>query len=129
MAAKKVLLVDDDKVVNFINRLTIGDHSADCEVAEAHDGQQAIEHLMAEEACPDVILLDINMPGMDGFEFLNEYEKRGKCCYNSKIYVLTSSPRDEDREKAMANRLVKGFFDKPLSPEHIQLMFSQSGKQ
>jgi CheY-like chemotaxis protein len=129
MATKKVLLVDDDAVVNFINRLMLTDHDVDCTVAEANDGQQAIEHIMANGDCPDVILLDINMPGMDGFEFLAEYEKRGKCCLNSKIYMLTSSPRQEEREKALTSRFVKGFFDKPLAPEHIREMFAHCGKQ
>ena len=120
MPLKKVLLVDDDKALNFINRLTIQDHAADCHITEALDGQQALDYLAGHDECPDIIFLDINMPGMDGFEFLEEMERRGKCCENSKIFMLTSSVREEDKTKAMSSDLVKGYFDKPLSSQHIE---------
>jgi CheY-like chemotaxis protein len=126
MSLKKVLLVDDDKALNFINRLTIQDHASDCHIAEALDGQQALDYLAALEECPDIIFLDINMPGMDGFEFLDEMERRGKCCDNSKIFMLTSSIREEDKSRAMSSELVKGYFDKPLSNEHIEEILAKA---
>ena len=125
-ALKKVLLIDDDKALNFINRLTLQDHSADCHIAEALDGQQALDYLAEHDECPDVIFLDINMPGMDGFEFLEEMERRGKCCENSRIFMLTSSVRDEDRTKALSSELVKGYLDKPLSSRQIEQILAKA---
>ena len=117
---KKILLVDDDKAVNFINRLTLIENNIDCKVVEAMDGQQALEHRAAHDECPDIIFLDINMPGMDGFEFLTELERRGKCCEHSNVFMLTSSIREEDKTRAMASSLVKGYFDKPLTGLHLR---------
>ena len=119
MKPKKVLLVDDDKAYNFLNRIVLRDNEIDCPVEEANDGQQALDYIAKNEECPDVILLDLNMPGIDGFQFLKEYEARGKCCGHSKIFMLTSSMREEDREAALSNKFVKGYFDKPLSSSHI----------
>ena len=124
---KKVLLIDDDRISSFINRLTLKDHNADCEVAEAIDGQQALDYLATEDECPDIIFLDINMAGMDGFEFLYRIEQLGKCCSNSKIYILSSSTLDEDKTKAFSNKLVKGYFDKPLSNRHIEEILAEAG--
>ena len=117
---KKILLVDDDVAVNFINRLTLKENNIDCKVTEATNGQQALDQIAADKDCPDLILLDINMPVMDGFEFLTELERRGKCCDSPNIFMLTSSIREEDKERAMGSKLVKGYLDKPLSDAQLQ---------
>jgi CheY-like chemotaxis protein len=117
---KKILLVDDDKAVNFINRLVLQENDINCNIVEATDGQQALDHLEAHDECPDVIFLDINMPGMDGFEFLSALKNRDKCCNHSNIFMLTSSIREEDKARALSSGLVKGYFDKPLSNAHIK---------
>jgi CheY-like chemotaxis protein len=117
---KKVLLIDDDRISSFLNRITLKDHNAHCNVVEAVDGQQALDYLAAQTECPDAIFLDINMAGMDGFEFLYKMESLNDHFHNAKIYILSSSTRDEDRTKALSYKLVKGYFDKPLSRLHIE---------
>jgi CheY-like chemotaxis protein len=116
---KNILLVDDDKVFNFLHRSTIIESKIACNVAEATDGQAALNYIENSSECPDVILLDINMPGLDGFQFLKKFEERGKCCAYTSIFMLTSSVRPEDKAKALANKFVKGYFDKPLAIEHL----------
>jgi CheY-like chemotaxis protein len=120
MALKNILLVDDDKAFNFLNRIILKENKVDCNVAEALNGQQALNYLAANEECPDAILLDLNMPEMDGFEFLEEFEKLSEKCLTTRVYVLTSSLRDEDRSAALAYKVVRGYFDKPLSNRHIE---------
>jgi CheY-like chemotaxis protein len=124
MGPIKILLIDDDKVINFLHRLKLEEVIVDCVVDEVLGGQAALDYLTTHEECPDVILLDLNMPGMDGFEFLEEYEKLGKCVDKSKkfLFIVTSSQRDEDKIKVTANRLVKGYFEKPLIVNNKEIL-------
>ena len=124
MPLNRILLVDDDKALNYLNRLILKDNRVDCPVDEALNGQQALDYISTSDSCPDVILLDINMPGIDGFQFLKEYEKIGKCNKRSRIFMLTSSLRDEDKTSALANKLVSGYLDKPLTTAHIHKILS-----
>jgi CheY-like chemotaxis protein len=124
MAINKILLVDDDKAHNYLNRIILKDNQVHCAVDEALNGQQALDYIAATDDCPDLILLDINMPGVDGFQFLAEYERVRKCSDQSLIFMLTSSQRDEDKDKALSNRFVSGYFDKPLTTAHIRKMLS-----
>ena len=116
----RILLVDDDEAFNFLNRIVFTDTKAAYRMDEVSDGKAALDYLEECNECPDVILLDINMPVMDGFEFLEHFEKFNKCNGGSKIFMLTSSHRDEDRVKSLENNFVKGYFDKPLTAQHVQ---------
>ena len=124
MEQQKILLVDDDSAFNFLNRIILNTNGVDCEIAECLDGRSALELAEASGKCPDVILLDINMPVMDGFEFLDEFEKHHKCSDHTKVFMLTSSNQEEDRKKAFSYHCVKGYFDKPLSNQHISQIIS-----
>ena len=123
-----MLLVDDDEGFNFLNRIVFTDNKVICQVDEVTDGSAALDYLQQTNECPDVILLDINMPVMDGFEFLEHFEKYSKCSSLSKIFILTSSQREEDKEKSLGNKYVKGYFDKPLSGAHIQQILDTVNK-
>lgn len=131
MAAKKyrtVMLIDDNEIDNLINQKMI--EAADiAENIYTHTGaKSAIEFLrnmekleVASEVLPDVIFLDIDMPLMDGFQFLDEFEKLSNKTKNScKIVMLTSSinPQDFDRSRKYSN--VKLYLNKPLSHDSIQ---------
>jgi CheY-like chemotaxis protein len=128
MELKKVLLVDDDEGFNFLNRIVFTDNKVSCQVDEVTDGSAALDYLEKTNECPDVILLDINMPVMDGFEFLEQFEKYNKCSSITKVFILTSSQREEDKEKSLGNKYVKGYFDKPLSSAHIQQILDTVNK-
>lgn len=130
MAEKKfrtVMLIDDNEIDNLINQKMI-ESAAVTENIYTHTGaKSAIEFLrnmerldVADKVLPDVIFLDIDMPLMDGFQFLEEFEKlsnvaKKKC----KIVMLTSSinPQDFSRSKKYEN--VKLYLNKPLSHENI----------
>ena len=115
-----MLLVDDDEAFNFLNRIVFTDNNVNCRMDEVMDGKAALDYLQNSVECPDVILLDINMPVMDGFEFLEQFEKYSKCSSLSKVFILTSSHREEDRQKSLANKYVMGYFDKPLNSAHVK---------
>lgn len=130
MAGKKyrtVMLIDDNEIDNLINQKMI-EAASITEYIYTHTGaKSAIEFLrnmekidVADKVLPDVIFLDIDMPLMDGFQFLDEFEKlstssKKKC----KIVMLTSSinPQDFNRSKKYEN--VKLYLNKPLSHESI----------
>jgi len=123
MELQKLLLVDDDSAFNFLNRIILNTNGVECEIDECLDGKAALENANTGN-CPDVILLDINMPVMDGFEFLDEFEKQNKCREHTKVFILTSSNQEEDKQKALSYSCVKGYFDKPLGEQHIKQIFS-----
>src|ERR1700685_4270812 len=103
MEIKKILLVDDSQPFNFLSRITLQQAIPSCQIDEALNGKTALDYITRSDECPDVILLDINMPVMDGFEFLKEFERKRKCSAHSKIFILTSSQREEDKRIALAN--------------------------
>jgi CheY-like chemotaxis protein len=120
---KKVLLVDDDMIFSFLNKKVIGRLDFVNEVDTAQNGKQAIELLNtsveSERALPDIILLDLNMPIMDGFGFLDAFEKlKAPNKDRIKIIVVTSSnnPADIDRAKQYG---VSSYLTKPLREEGL----------
>ena len=125
-----ILLVDDDPDDNFLHRLIIED-SGHCErVRVAETGQQALAYLTNQTApnyCrPNVILLDINMPGMNGFEFLAEYEKLDKSYQaNVVLMMLTTSLNPDDERRANRHGVVDGYKGKPLTQQMLDEIVKQ----
>jgi CheY-like chemotaxis protein len=118
-----ILLVDDDKITNFLNQLLLNDLGVAQQVLTAENGQEAlriIEEQCESSDCPSLILLDVNMPVMNGFEFLEAYEKMAFTSKQSIIVVmLTTSlhPRDVKRLSGMP---IQGFLNKPLTKIMVQ---------
>jgi CheY-like chemotaxis protein len=127
--AVSILLVDDDEINNFISIKLIKKALITSEIMACLNGKFAIEQLVDIQKkdpnnLPDFILLDINMPIMNGWEFLDEYKRlnidpQGK----TKIYIISSSVFSNDINKARSYPLVKSFISKPLSVEKIKEMF------
>lgn len=121
-----ILLVDDDENDNFFHKRTLEKNRIAQKVAVANTGLQALEYLAKSHqevdlAHPNIIFLDINMPIMNGWEFLAEYEKLPESARaNTLIIMLTTSLNPSDRELAEQNNLVNGFINKPLEAEHIK---------
>lgn len=124
MSLKKILLVDDSQPSNFLNKIILKEHDVNCFVDEVYDGEMALNYLLKANECPDVILLDINMPVMDGFAFLDEYCNSKGFCNEARVFMLSSSIGDEDRVAASKYKNVKGYFEKPLTSTHIQSILS-----
>ena len=118
------MLIDDDEESNFVNNWIIKQSFAK-DIMVLSSAQNALEYLKTHsdsvEQLPDVIFLDIRMPLMDGFEFLEEFNKlsdtvRNKC----KIIVLSSSFDKRDYDKVMNNEYVHQYLIKPLSMDALK---------
>ena len=117
---KRLLLVEDDEVTNYLHTFLFQDMNIAKEVHSVLNGQEAIDYIKtcSKEDQPDLILLDINMPLMDGFEFLGHFEELD---VNEDIVILMVStsilPRDIERSKQF--KKISGFIGKPLTKEKI----------
>ena len=115
-----VYVVEDDRITSRLTELHLHRHGAFGRVQTYANGQPAFDALLraAEHPTrlPDLILLDLNMPVMDGWEFLDavaaqHFQKPVRVC------VLTSSIQPDDVTKASAYEDVKGYFSKPVGTE------------
>lgn len=120
-----IVLIDDDEPTNFLHQLVIDRYNCAEQVVVFQDARKALAFLSAEvdgvHPQPDLILLDINMPGMNGWEFMEAYEKlpavqRGQVV----VMMLTTSLNPDDRRHADAIQGVRGFLSKPLTKKLLQ---------
>ncbi|CAD5252778.1 MULTISPECIES: response regulator [unclassified Imperialibacter] len=124
-----ILLVDDDEPTNFINTIILRNADISNQVMAFQWGEEALRYLThkngyipqsEEYPTPDLILLDINMPKMNGWEFLEEYKKLPHELINRiKLIMLTTSINPDDEQKARSIKEVKDFFTKPLTPDGV----------
>jgi CheY-like chemotaxis protein len=126
---KNVLLVDDDSIANFLNTKTLERMGYANQIDTALNGQEALslfnEYYQGTRQLPDLILLDINMPIMDGFEFLEAFRKlRLPRIEEVRVVIVTTSshPNDLLRAKALG---VKHYLTKPLTPELLLKAFPE----
>lgn len=120
-----VFLVDDDPINNLINRRLLGKTGISDRIEEFLGGADALEKI--NEMNPDeslIIFLDINMPVLNGWEFLNKYLETFSH-RNDKIIILSSSIDFLDRQKANGYSIVSGFLEKPLTLEKINSQMEQ----
>jgi CheY-like chemotaxis protein len=118
-----ILLVDDDSGVNFLNKFLLNVAKVASSIRIAVNGREAMDMLVQSPPCPDIIFLDLNMPVMDGFEFLEHFKKHGDCYNHTQVYILSSSIRDADRIRAAEFSCVAGYLEKPLSEDTIKTIF------
>lgn len=120
-----ILLVDDDDVTNFLSKEMLRLYMDAPKVDIALNGQEAVDYLVAREndpeSLPNLILLDINMPIMDGWDFLAEFDKIKKAGFEKvNIIMFTSSVYYEDIDRAKTYASVRNIYSKPLDEQKIK---------
>lgn len=126
-----ILLVDDSEPTNFLHKRAI--NKAECaeKICVAKNGQEALDYLdkcqRGNETTPDMIFLDINMPIMDGWQFLEEYRKLDAEFTKDilLIIMLTTSLNTEDADRA-AEKEITEFLNKPLTAEMLEIILKKN---
>lgn len=121
----RILLVDDDEVTNFLSREMLRMFLIDPAIHAVDNGQDALNYLKesmeSDRPLPNLILLDINMPVMDGWEFLREFEQLKWPGLNKvNVVMFTSSVYYEDIDRARSHDCVREIYSKPLDEEKIK---------
>jgi CheY-like chemotaxis protein len=120
-----VFLVDDDPIQNMINSQLVRLYDDKIEYMIYNNGVEVIQGL-EEGLLPDIILLDINMPIMSGFELLNLYQHYPNAAI---VFMLSSSDNEEDRKQAKNYCCVEGYVIKPVSKQVLHDMLSSVDKK
>lgn len=120
----RILLVDDDTVTNLMHKRQITRRGLARHVDVATDGQSALEYLQRRaengEDAPGLVLLDINMPRMNGFEFLRAYAEMPQACQKvPRIVMVSTSTLRQDRQLAEVDPLVEAYETKPLTDNDL----------
>jgi len=121
---RKVLLIDDNEIDNFINERMITSSLFALEVIVKNSADLALDYLSkltVQEDYPEIIFLDLNMPIKNGFAFLAEFENLSQELKSfCKIVVLSSSISPDDINKASTNLHVFKYVNKPLSEKYLE---------
>lgn len=125
-----VLLIDDNDTDNFISRRVIELTEFAERVIVKSSGQQALDYLQenaqSPDEIPDLIFLDINMPIMDGFMFLYEFETLPpEIQQKPKVIILSSSEDRRDVDKIITNKAVVKYITKPLTQNDLEAVSSE----
>lgn len=125
----KVLVVDDDDNWCFLTKIVLEDSGVGNQILTAHNGEEALNELqkiLAQgEKLPELIILDLKMPVMDGFEFLDEFTKLTLWNLNqTKVFISSSSCLSKDKQRAETYP-ISGFVTKPLTEENLRVILGE----
>jgi CheY-like chemotaxis protein len=117
---KTCLLIDDNYIDNFVTRKILEGSNFAETIIVVRSATEAISSLRDGIIKPDVIFLDVRMPLMGGFEFLEEYDKINIDKSHIKIFMLSSSLDPLDMRKSMDNKYITQFIYKPLTQKALE---------
>lgn len=119
-----ILIIDDEEANEFITRTFLQRANCAEEIRSVHEARDGIAELQQREI-PEIILVDINMPGMNAWRFLDEARKVLGSGPFPFVVILSSSMSADDREAAAAHQDVQMFVSKPLNPDKVNEILDQ----
>lgn len=117
-----LMLVDDDEICLFITKIVLQKHELNFNIISYVSPSDALENLKSQtdfDSLPDLILLDLNMPWLNGFDFLEVLQTNDKLYKHLNICILSSSDSSIDKSKALNFSSVIGYLEKPISLENL----------
>ena len=134
-----ILLIDDDESSNFLNTILINKLNVDIDVHSTLNGQEGLDFIMNKGdfegddklATPCMIMLDINMPLMNGWQFMEKYDELVPEEIKKDIFIVlvTISDSEEDKRKAKENPYINEFIQKPLSDIKFKKLINKHFKE
>ncbi len=120
---KRILLVDDDNLTNLFTKFILSRYNKELEINICLNGEEAINYLQTADAPPDLIILDINMPLINGFEFLDWQSQSPfqETC----VVMYSTSDREEDIKQSLQYKQVVEYIEKPFDLQKIEVLFSK----
>ncbi len=130
MKKKKIWVIDDDNIYQIIVKKIMERSEMFSEISSFKNGKDAIDELYNSseniDAIPDIILLDINMPIMDGWEFMDELGViKPKFNADIVVYIVSSSIAIEDKNKSKSHENILGYLSKPVTLDDLILIASR----
>ncbi len=125
---KTICIIDDEEINQFIIKTIIKNLNCEINILTYTNGEKALESLkksaVNNEDLPDIILLDINMPVLDGWQFLDEFVTIiPKIVNKMAIYILSSSEAPDDINKAKTYKEITGYLSRPITVETLKKIF------
>ncbi len=126
-----ILLVDDDEASNFLHSIFINKLDLDVTVNTSLNGQEALDFILGKGQnaleLPCMVMLDLRMPIMDGWQFMKSYEEQvpKKLKEQITIVLVTISDNQEDKDRAITNEHIADFSQKPLSDETFKKLIQK----
>ncbi len=122
---KRVIMIDDNEDDLLFTRIAFERCGPEADLMQFVKAQDALDYLARGEITePALVLLDINMPGMSGFDFLQAYELLPRSSRTSLVVVMLTSSNDErDKQRAFQSPMVKDYVNKPIArPRAAELL-------
>jgi CheY-like chemotaxis protein len=117
-----IFIVDDDPIQNMLVSHLLKAVSPTAEYREFVNGSEVLDAI-SSGTVPHIILLDINMPIMNGWEFLEAYNNQKN---QAAVYIVSSSSDEYDLDRAKEFECIKGYFNKPINEDSIKMILSES---
>ncbi|WGK64795.1 response regulator [Croceiramulus getboli] len=114
----KALIVDDDEIFLFLIKSLFKKNFPEVRLDTCLHGEEALDYLKNDQ--PDVVFLDINMPVLNGWEFMNKIDAVVPADQKLKIYIVSSSIDPRDHKIAEEDRRISGFIEKPLTAKKLE---------
>lgn len=122
-----IYLIDDNETINLVNQRIIKECIKQVSFNTFLNGLAAIKFMMSNPEEPDFVFVDIEMPVMNGWDFLNIYQDKYLALWpNAKVYLLSASLNKQDMEKSQQYLFLKGYLIKPMHKETFENIFELS---
>lgn len=127
-----VYIIDDNLVSEFATKMVLEQASISCKIYSFESAELGLTDLLdaleRKENVPDILFLDINMPDMDGWDFLEKISTIAHAVKLPAIYTISNFSSQKMRDRAIQNKYVKGYIERPLTAHKIEEILSYQFK-